>query len=371
MENRQQDRHDRQVAAWLLTCAAVVLGMILLGGVTRLTGSGLSMVEWKPLMGVIPPLSEQAWLETFDKYKQFPEYREVNRGMDLAGFKRIFMYEYLHRVLGRLIGVLFLVPFLYFWIRGRLRSGLTPKLALLFLLGGLQGLLGWYMVKSGLVDNPRVSQYRLTAHLGLAVLIYGSILWVAFGLLPAQARQPDARAAGLAGFATLLVGLLYLMILSGGLVAGTHAGYAFSTWPLMGEHLVPPGLYSADPPWRSAFEDIVTVQFNHRMLAYLLFVLILALVVQVLRSGTRGRARAAAVLTGAALLMQLSLGIATLLLYVPVPLAAAHQAGAVVLFTCLLFTCHCLRLQRAADSAARYVGPASASMSPQGLEEST
>ena len=168
MNLHQQAVYDRQIATWLLICAAVIFGMILLGGVTRLTGSGLSMVEWKPLMGVIPPLSEAAWMETFDKYKQYPEYQKVNLGMDLAGFKQIFMYEYLHRVLGRFIGVLYFLPFVCFAWRGRVRAGMMPRLWLLFFLGGFQGLLGWYMVKSGLVDNPRVSQYRLTLLRGAA-----------------------------------------------------------------------------------------------------------------------------------------------------------------------------------------------------------
>ena len=347
----QQAQHDRQVAAWLLLCAAVVFGMILLGGVTRLTHSGLSMVEWKPLMGTIPPLSEQAWQETFDKYKQFPEYQKINRGMSLGDFKYIFMFEYLHRVLGRLIGVLFLLPYLYFLARGRLRPGLSPKLALLFVLGGLQGLLGWYMVKSGLVDDPHVSQYRLTAHLGLAVLIYAYMLWVAFDLLFADRSPGDLRAGRVAGFSLALVGLVFLMILSGGLVAGTRAGFAYSTWPLMGTSFLPPGLYAGTPAWLDAFEDITTIQFNHRMLAYLLFALISLLVVRVLSSGTAGPARAGAVAVELALLLQVALGIATLLLHVPVSLAAAHQGGAVLLLSCLLYLAHHLLAQRRALGA--------------------
>ena len=234
----QQQRYDRQVASWLLLCAAVIFGMIVLGGVTRLTGSGLSMVEWRPLMGVIPPLSEEAWLETFEKYKQYPEYQKVNLGMDLSGFKSIFMYEYLHRVLGRLIGVLFFIPLVLFAWKGRVRPGMMPKLWALFLLGGLQGLLGWYMVKSGLVDNPRVSQYRLTAHLGLAVMIYAYMLWVALDLL-----YPRGEGHRRARLSLVMVALVYLMILSGGLVAGTRAGFAYSTWPLMGTSFISPGTF--------------------------------------------------------------------------------------------------------------------------------
>ncbi|MEM7259340.1 MAG: COX15/CtaA family protein, partial [Pseudomonadota bacterium] len=244
MTSQYVTQNDRQVAVWLLICAGVLLGMILLGGVTRLTNSGLSMVDWRPVTGIIPPLTEQAWQQEFDQYRQYPEYQKVNRGMSLDEFKSIFMYEYLHRVLGRLIGLLFLLPMLYFAWRGRIRRGLTPKLILLFFLGGCQGLLGWYMVKSGLVDNPRVSQYRLTAHLGLAVLIYAYMLWLAFDLLfqrsPTEgppATRPNAR------FSQVLIVLVYFMILSGGLVAGTRAGYAYSTWPLMGDSFFPPGLY--------------------------------------------------------------------------------------------------------------------------------
>lgn len=188
-----QNRYDRQLASWLIVCAAVILSMILLGGVTRLTGSGLSIVEWAPVSGVLPPLNEQEWQQTFDKYKQFPEYQKVNSGMSLPEFKRIFLYEYAHRLLGRLIGVLFLVPFLFFYFSHRIKPGLTPKLMIMFVLGGLQGLLGWYMVKSGLVDNPSVSQYRLTAHLGTAVIIYGYIIWVAFSLFYPRNRIDNKK----------------------------------------------------------------------------------------------------------------------------------------------------------------------------------
>ena len=336
----EQNRYDRQVATWLLFCAAVVLGMIVLGGVTRLTNSGLSMVEWRPLMGIIPPLSEQAWQETFDKYRLYPEYQKVNRGMSLDAFKSIFMYEYLHRVLGRLIGVLFFIPLVYFAVRGRIRQGLLPKLILLFFLGGCQGLLGWYMVKSGLVDNPRVSQYRLTAHLGLAVAIYAYMLWLAFDLLFRGRAVTGPRP--FAGASRLLVGLVYLMILSGGLVAGIRAGFAYSTWPLMGDTFIPRGLYAGTPAWLDMFEDITTVQFNHRMFAYLLVVVIGVFATLVYRSGVGGRARLAINLLLAALAVQVVLGISTLLLHVPVVLAAAHQCVAMLLLAAALFASHVL-----------------------------
>jgi len=339
MTNTEQMRYDRQVAQWLIFCAVVIFAMILLGGVTRLTHSGLSMVEWKPLMGAIPPLTEQDWLVTFDKYKQFPEYQKLNQGMDLEGFKSIFMYEYLHRLLGRLIGVIFALPLLYFALRRRLRPGLAPGLVTLFFLGGLQGLLGWYMVKSGLVDNPRVSQYRLTAHLGVAVAIYAYMVWLVFELLLTRGSS-EVKHRPYARWPLAFVGLVFLMILSGALVAGTRAGLAYPTWPLMGDSFVPAGLYTTSPPWLAMFEDITTIQFNHRIFAYLLFVLLNALAFLVYRSAPQGRGRLAAVLLVVALCVQVVLGISTLLLHVPVWLATAHQGGAVLLLTATLFLGH-------------------------------
>jgi cytochrome c oxidase assembly protein subunit 15 len=333
-----QGQHDRQIAYWLFFCAAVIFGMILLGGVTRLTSSGLSMVDWKPIMGVIPPMTQADWQEMFLKYQQFPEYQKINVGMSLEDFKPIFMYEYLHRVLGRLIGVIFIVPFLFFYFSRRIKTGLTPKLVIMLVGGGCQGLLGWYMVKSGLVDNPHVSQYRLTAHLGAAVLIYGFILWTAFGLVLTARAQP----VELQRFSMGISALIYLMILSGGLVAGTHAGNAYSTWPLMGDSFVPAGLYAMTPAWLSAFEDITTIQFNHRMFAYLIVALVVAFAIRAFRFGVVGRLKVGIFCLIGLLGMQVTLGISTLIFYVPIPVAAAHQVGAVALLTASLFISHCL-----------------------------
>jgi cytochrome c oxidase assembly protein subunit 15 len=333
-----QGQHDRQIAYWLFFCAAVIFGMILLGGITRLTSSGLSMVDWKPIMGVIPPMTQTDWQEMFLKYQQFPEYQKINVGMSLEDFKPIFMYEYLHRVLGRLIGVIFIVPFLFFYFSRRIKTGLTPKLVIMLIGGGCQGLLGWYMVKSGLVDNPHVSQYRLTAHLGAAVLIYGFILWTAFGLVLTARAQP----VELQRFSIGLSALIYLMILSGGLVAGTHAGNAYSTWPLMGDSFVPAGLYAMTPAWLSAFEDITTIQFNHRMFAYLIVALVVAFAIRAFRFGIVGRLKVGIFCLIGLLGMQVTLGISTLIFYVPIPVAAAHQVGAVALLTASLFISHCL-----------------------------
>jgi len=343
-----QPHHDRQLALWLLACAAVIYGMILLGGVTRLTESGLSMVEWRPIMGVLPPVGEAAWQEVFAKYQQFPEYRKINQGMSLDEFKVIFMYEYLHRVLGRLIGLLFLVPLLLFALRGVIRPGLMPRLVLLFVLGGCQGLLGWYMVQSGLVDRPSVSQYRLTAHLGLAVALYAAIVWQVLRLWPPSAMAPSRGSVSptLARGALVLVALVYLMILSGGLVAGTDAGYSYPTWPQMGDGLVPPGLYATTPGWLAAFEDVTTIQFNHRLFAYLLFFLVGGFALSlVLRGGDR-RLRVIGAAVAGVLLLQLTLGVSTLLSHVAVPVAAAHQGGAVALLTVTLLAAHALRLRQ-------------------------
>ena len=212
MANPEQATYNRQIASWLMFCAAVILGMILLGGVTRLTDSGLSMVEWKPLLGVIPPLTDESWQQSFSKYQQYPEYQKINHGMSLEEFKSIYYFEYAHRVLGRLIGVLFLIPFLFFYFTRRLPSKLTPKLMLLFALGAFQGLLGWFMVKSGMVDKPHVSQYRLTAHLGTAVLIYAYMLWLSWGLLEHPKSAVAAQRPGLRRFAHGITGLLFLML---------------------------------------------------------------------------------------------------------------------------------------------------------------
>lgn len=346
--------NQRQLAWWLLICAAVIFGMIVLGGVTRLTGSGLSIVEWQPLMGAIPPLNEEQWLETFEKYKQYPQYVQENQHMDVHDFKSIFYYEYFHRLLGRFIGLLFFVPMVYFWVRKKIPQSMLPKLIGLFVLGGLQGLLGWYMVKSGLVDIPRVSQYRLTAHLGLAVIIYGYMMWLVFTLWPRQATlaiEDQSALVNRAGwrrlkrFAVIISVLLFFMILSGGLVSGIRAGFGYNTFPLMNGYFFPPGLYGLDPAWTSIFEQNVTVQFNHRLFAYLLFILILTFAFCAHRMGLfkpslRAYFTLAVVLLVLMLLVQVGLGISTLLLVVPVPLAAAHQGGAILLLTASLFVSH-------------------------------
>lgn len=342
MLDSQTQLDDRRIAQWLLFCAAAIFCMIILGGVTRLTESGLSMVEWKPLIGALPPLNQGEWQETFEKYQQYPQYQKVNTGMDLEAFKSIFYFEYGHRLLGRLIGIFFLVPFLYFWFSRRIKTGLTPILLGLFVLGGLQGLLGWFMVKSGLVDNPRVSQYRLAAHMGLAVLIYCYILWTALGLLQDRGKSPSQFSKPARG----LSGLLFLMIISGALVAGTRAGLVYPTWPLMGDSFIPPLLYNTTPAWLAAFEDLTTIQFNHRLFAYTLIVLITLFSVVILRRNPSRQIKTAVLFLLTTLTLQVSLGIATLLHHVPVALAASHQAVAVLLLSSALFLAHSISAQR-------------------------
>ena len=334
----------RAVATWLLVCALAVAAMVVIGGVTRLTHSGLSIVEWQPLVGTIPPLSEGDWQMVFEKYRQTPEYKLVNHAMSLAEFKGIFWWEYCHRLLGRTIGILFLVPLLWFWWRGRIDARLGWKLAGVFVLGGLQGAMGWYMVSSGLVDEPRVSHLRLTAHLGLAFLILGAMLWIAFDLLyPDRAAR---RTPGLARLAGAIAGLVFLQVLAGGLVAGIRAGKAYNTFPLMNGHVVPPETFMLEPWWLNFFNNMATVQLDHRLLAWLLLLLVPWLWWRVRHSDATARARIAAHLLLGTLVAQFALGVATLLAAVPVGLGAAHQGVATLVFAAALLTAHALRTPR-------------------------
>jgi len=342
---RRDDASQRAVAAWLLACAALVFAMVVVGGVTRLTHSGLSIVEWQPIVGTLPPLSEAEWLATFEKYKQTPEYRDVNRGMSLAEFKGIFWWEYFHRLLGRLIGIVFFVPLVWFWIRGRLGRPLAWKLAGVFVLGGLQGAMGWYMVMSGLVDDPRVSQFRLTAHLSIAFVIFAAMLWIAMDLL-APRPAAGAQARGLARLSWWITGVIAYMVVTGGFVAGIRAGKAYNTFPLMNGHVVPPEIFMIEPWWQNFFHNMATVQFDHRLGAWALAVLVPWFWLRARRIELPARARIAAHLLAAALAIQITLGIATLLLAVPVALGAAHQGGAVVLLAAALFANHSLRAAR-------------------------
>lgn len=347
MSNFSNTRHqdDRAIALWLIVVAILIYIMVILGGVTRLTGSGLSMVEWDPIMGVLPPLSEQEWQETFEKYKQFPEYQKKNTGMNLEEFKGIFVFEYSHRMLGRFIGLAFLIPFLFFLFRKRIRRDLTPRLIIMFVLGGLQGLLGWYMVKSGLVKDPHVSQYRLTAHLSAAILIYSYILWVAWGLLNPSPQNAWVRGIEkLRRYTVIAIVLICVMIISGALVAGTRAGFGFNTFPLMNGYFLPPGLFDMSPLYLNFLENPVTIQFDHRMIAYLLMLYIPFVWLRARSYTLSNRTRNAFHLMLIIFVIQILLGITTLVFEVPVSLGAAHQGGALLFLTVVLFIVHELRV---------------------------
>jgi len=331
------DSDRLSIATWLFVCAALVLVMVVVGGITRLTESGLSMVEWQPLIGAFPPLSQPDWEALFAKYRETPQFQRVFSDMDLAGFKSIFWWEYLHRLLGRTIGLVFLLPFLFFYLKKKLSRPLAWKLAGVFVLGGLQGAMGWYMVKSGLVDDPRVSHFRLTAHLALALLIFAAEFWLALGLLRVRSWMPVP--AGLARYALAIAALVFAMALSGGLVAGLRAGHAYNSFPLMNGYLVPPETFMLEPWWRNFLWNIATVQLVHRAFFWLLLVLIPLL-------WWRARitlANLAAHHLLGMFLIQATLGICTLLFAVPVALGAAHQAGAVLLFAAALWTAHAIR----------------------------
>lgn len=349
-------RARRAVAVWLIVCAAMVFAMAIIGAITRLTGSGLSMVEWRPLIGALPPLSETEWQRVFDLYRQSPEYRHVNAGMTLDDFKLIFFWEWFHRLWGRLIGLVFVVPFLWFWLRGRIPRPLLPKLVGLLALGGLQGVIGWWMVASGLVDRPAVSHYRLAVHLSLAFLIYALLLWVAWGLLEGRRERlpPTVGTVRRHGWAALA--LLSVTIVWGAMVAGIDAGLAYNSFPLMHGHLLPPEAWTLVPTWVNFFENTALVQFTHRWLGIATALTVLALWARVERAAVGPRVRRLARWAALAAVAQASLGIATLLLAVPLTIATLHQAGALGLLTVLLWLAFSLR--RAVPSAHPLASPA-------------
>src|SRR5574341_2942 len=323
------DRDRRLVAGWLLLCAALVFAIVVVGGVTRLTRSGLSIVEWQPLVGALPPLSQADWEALFARYRETPEFRLVNFNMTLAGFQGIFWWEYIHRLLARGIGLVFLLPYLYFLVRRKLDKPLAWKLAGIFVLGALQGAMGWYMVKSGLIDDPKVNPVRLSAHLGIALAVFAAELWLAFDLLFPR-RGPVDRLA----FSLPVV--VFLMAFSGGMVAGLRAGYAYNTFPLMNGHVVPPEILLLEPWWQNFLTNLATVQLVHRAFFWLLCLLMAF-------AWWRARHTLPANALLAAFALQGTLGVLTLLERVPVGLGAAHQGGAVLLRAAALWNAHAIR----------------------------
>ena len=329
-------RHRTKVAIWLFVICAMIFAMIVLGGATRLTGSGLSIMEWAPIMGTLPPMSETEWQRLFALYQHIPQYELLNKGMGLEGFKHIFLLEYLHRLWGRLLGVAFLLPLLGFIAVGAIPRRFIPRLLLLFVLGGLQGAVGWFMVASGfLADSVAVEPARLVAHLMLALLLYGVLLWTALGVLHPTSLPNPSRTVRNWSIATVV--LICITIPAGGFVAGLHAGLDYNTFPLMDGQLVPAGYAQLQPFWRNPLENIAAVQFDHRVLATL--TLIVATLTAIFGRRAKIAPRAMALLALAAL-MQYALGVVVLLHVVPVPEAVAHQGMAVMLLTAALIALH-------------------------------
>ena len=316
------------VRNWLIVVAGMIFFMIVLGALTRLTESGLSMVEWKPVTGWLPPLGDQAWQAELQKYLSSPQGRLVNRDFTVEQFQQIFWLEYLHRLWGRLIGIAVALPLAWFWLRGTLAAWLRPRLVALLVLGGLQGAVGWAMVASGLVDRPSVSHYRLAAHLLLAIALYAYTVWLALELGRGP-RGGDAKTSREAGG---LIAFLLIVMTLGALMAGLRAGSAHNTFPTMSGYWIPPGLFDLDPWWINPFENGTTIQFIHRWLATLLALGVIALAVRVRRPETW--------VAGGLALLQFALGAATILSGVLIPIAVAHQAGAVLLLTSLLVVRH-------------------------------
>lgn len=343
----------RAVRWWLISVAALIALMVLVGGATRLTESGLSIVEWKPVTGSVPPLSEAAWTDAFEAYKKIPQYRELNAGMSLSEFKEIFWWEWSHRLLGRFIGVAYLLPFLFFLWRGGLASELKRRLWLLFALGGLQGAVGWWMVASGLTERVEVSQYRLATHLMLALLIFAGIVWTVRRL---KERPRIAASARLRFTSALLLVVTFVQIYFGALVAGLRAGRAYNTWPQIDGAFIPSPdrLWFETPWWRNMFDNVLTVQFEHRMTAYALFALAALHAFDALRSRA-GSAASGAVWLFAAVSLQAVLGILTLLNQVPIGLALAHQAIAIVVLTLAVMQVERLASRQSAQAQPRAV----------------
>ncbi|MEG9862272.1 MAG: COX15/CtaA family protein [Parvularculales bacterium] len=336
----------KRVAVWLWVMCGVLVVMIAVGGITRLTDSGLSMTQWRPVTGFLPPLSPADWQEEFTRYKKIPEYQFVNNGMSLEAFKSIYWWEWGHRFLGRFMAVVFLAGLGWLGWRGHIKRTMLPKLGLVFLLGMAQAVLGWYMVKSGLTDRVDVSPYRLSAHLGLAFIIL-AVMFRAGLIFKAQDANPLLSSPYNVTRMKIctawgLTGLIFVQILLGGFVAGLDGGLSYNSWPLMDGRLIPQGLLAMEPLWRNFFENIVTVQFMHRLLAYVLLLAVVIHCGRLLLSGRRNDRFNSGLISSAGMLLaavtgQTLLGIITLMLVVPFSLALLHQFGAVVVFIASLY----------------------------------
>lgn len=325
---RHSNQTDRFVAYWLFVVAGFVCAMILVGGATRLTDSGLSITEWKPISGALPPLSQDAWQADFDLYRQSSEYQLQNRGMTLDEFKFIFWWEWGHRQLGRLIGLVYGVPLLIFWLTGRISGRLKPRLLVLLALGGLQGFIGWWMVSSGLVDRTDVSHYRLATHLGMAFVILGLSVW--YGM-EALHGPPPVRKGRLLGWSHAVWAAIFVQILMGALVAGLDAGLIYNTWPGMNGEVVPSAYFGNLPWWQAPFESIAAVQYHHRLMAYAVTILV-GVFAWKLYKEPQAALKPFMIALPVVVLVQVVLGITTLVHVAPLSLSLLHQGGAIILF---------------------------------------
>jgi cytochrome c oxidase assembly protein subunit 15 len=330
------NKEQKPIVVWLLTGCVLIFIMVAIGGMTRLTHSGLSMVEWT-LFGNSPPSNDADWNELFNKYKQYPEYQKVNFNFKVVEFKRIFWWEYIHRQFGRMIGLVFIVPFLWFWLKGKLSSSLKPKLILILILGGFQGLLGWYMVKSGLKSQPDVSHYRLALHLITAFLTFAYTFWVALGLIY---PNPPLLQKGMKKTLLVLLLLVVVQIIWGAYVAGLNAGKAYTTWPLMGDTLIPESVTAMQPWWSNFVEGIAGVQFVHRYLAYVVLGMVIYLFVKSRKLKLSNSQQKGIYFLLFAVSLQFVLGVITLLYAVPVSLGLLHQLGAFVLLGATVYALH-------------------------------
>lgn len=335
---------SNQVRIWLILCALLVLAMVVLGGYTRLTESGLSIVEWKPVTGVIYPLSDESWQQQFNLYQNSPEFRLKNYNIDIEAFKEIYFIEWSHRLLGRLLGIIFTIPFCYFYLKRKLTKTLIKPLILIFILGAIQGFIGWCMVKSGLSVRPEVSQYRLALHLDMALAIYGLIMWQVFNSICDVSSWSFPKVNfKIIIFSIGVFGVLILQITSGALVAGLDAGLIYNTYPLMDGVLVPADLWDLNPWYMNLSENITMVQFIHRNLALLTFALIILLVIVVSRKNQSHLLKMSLISLLVIMTVQFCLGILTLINVVPVYLGLLHQFGAIMIFTNLLFVINLLK----------------------------
>ncbi|MBB3235094.1 COX15/CtaA family protein [Phyllobacterium endophyticum] len=324
----REARNRHYIRIWLYLVLIVLASIVLVGGATRMTGSGLSITEWKPIHGIIPPLNHDQWIEEFDKYRQIPQYQQLNKGMSLGEFQQIFWWEWAHRFLARGVGFLVAVPLAFFWLTGRLEQRLKPRMIFILALGALQGAVGWWMVASGLVDRVDVSQYRLATHLTLACIIFAAVMYVARGLAVYSEAPANRRIQRFAGWFVLLV---FIQIYLGALVAGLDAGLSYNTWPLMDGSIIPGGLFAIQPIWHNFFENPKMVQFVHRCFAYFVFAVAIWQAISTIRHlpGTTHARRA--ILLAALVALQAAIGITTLVMQVPIALGLLHQFFAIVI----------------------------------------